>query len=390
MSRMIFSINQCSPVEQRMLKALRAVNWVGSWPAQAGFFLEEIGFSSTQAIGFALLIETIVKADPGFELLGPMSPFISRDELNILAALGNASRKNSNNGSGAPHDGTSQPLKSLIDNCGTSIRMARVQMKTRTMLQNGRTLPAIACQVVPFHNDNSLRRVEVVSIHQPTPKVRRIVVSGHSLKSFVSDLPGQWVKIFLPDAKGPSVGRAFTIRDFDSTAHQLTFDIALHEGGPMSAWGLKARIGDVLDVAGPRGGFKGASPRSWLLLAGDETALPALASIIRQLPASLHVHLFIEVTDESEQQFLATQPRVQVRWVYREGSGSQPAETLAEVLRFSPLPTTGGDAWIAAEATTVRSIRTHLLRERGFEPGRVHAAGYWKKGEQDHCDLAAG
>jgi len=389
MSRMIFSINQCSPIEQRLLKALRAVNWAGSWPAQAGFFLEDIGFNSTQAIGFGILIETIVKADPGFELLGPISPFVSRDELNLLAALGNASRKNSNGGDDT-EDGMPAVLKSLIDSCGTSIRKAGIQMKTRAILQNGRTLPAIASRVLPFQNDNSLRRVEVVSIHQPTPLVRRIVVGGYSLKTFVTDLPGQWVKIFLPEAKGPLVGRAFTIRDFDTAKHQLTFDIALHDGGPMSAWGLNAKVGDLLDLAGPRGGFKGATPKSWLLLAGDETALPALASIVRQLPADQQVHLFIEVANESEKQFLATQPRVRVRWVYREGSASQPAETLAEVLRFSPLPTTGGDAWIAAEATTIRSIRTHLLRERGFELGRVHAAGYWKKGEQDHCDLAAG
>lgn len=387
---MIFSLNQCSPVEQRLLRALRAVNWAGSWPAQAGFFLEEIGFSSIQAIGFGVLIETIVKADPGFELLGPVSPFVSRDELNLLAALGNASRKNSNDDHGDPEDGMPAVLKSLIDSCGTSIRKARIPMKTRAILQNGRTLPAVARQVLAFQTDTSLRRVKVVSIHQPTPGVRRIVVGGHALKSFVTDLPAQWVKIFLPDATGPLVGRAFTIRDFNNDSHQLTFDIALHDGGPMSAWAHTAKIGDNLDLAGPRGGFKGATPRSWLLLAGDETALPALASIVRQLPADLQVHLFIEVANEAEKQFLATQPRVRVRWVYREGSETQPAETLSEVLRFSPLPTTGGDAWIAAEATTIRSIRTHLLRERGFELGRVHAAGYWKKGEQDHCDLAAG
>lgn len=390
MSRMIFSINQCSPIEQRLLKALRAVNWNGSWPAQAGFFLEDMGFSSAQAIGFGVLVETIVTADPSFELLGPISPFVSRDELNLLAALGNASRKGSNDSSGDPHDGVPQALKSLIDNCGTSIRKARLPMKTRAILQNGRALPAIASQVVPFQNDHSLRAVKVMSIHKPTPGVRRIVLGGHSLKSFAPDLPAQWVKIFLPDTNGPKIGRAFTIRDFDTAQHQLTFDIALHDGGPMSAWALTAQVGDCLELAGPRGGFRGATPRSWLLLAGDDTALPALAAIVRQLPAEQQVHLFIEVANESEKQFLATQPRVRVRWVYREGSETQPAETLAEVLRFSPLPSTGGDAWIAAEATTIRSIRTHLLRERGFELGRVHAAGYWKKGEQDHCDLAAG
>lgn len=50
---------------------------------------------------------------------------------------------------------------------------------------------------------------------------------------------------------------------------------------------------------------------------------------------------------------------------------------MSEFPRYSPLPNTGGDAWIAAEASAIRSIRTQLLRDRGFELGRVQAAGYW-------------
>jgi NADPH-dependent ferric siderophore reductase len=125
-------------------------------------------------------------------------------------------------------------------------------------------------------------------------------------------------------------------------------------------------------------------------LAADETGLPAIASIVRQLPADLVVYIFAEIADETERPFLEVQPRVHIRWIYRNGSPTQDPETLSEVLRYSPLPATGGDAWIAAEASVIRTIRTHLLRERGFELGRVHAAGYWKRGEQDHCDLAAG
>lgn len=386
---MIFSINQCSPVELRLLKALRALNWEGSWPAQAGFFLEEMGLSSSQAFVFADLVTAIIEADPGFYLLGPTSPFVSRDELNLLAALGNASRKSSNRVEQVTRNRL-PVVKSLIDSCGTALRTGQISMKTRASLHNGRTLPSVASQVLPFQDDRTLRNVTVVSVHKPTPRVRRIVLGGHSLKTFVTDLPAQWVKIFLPGGTAQPVGRAFTIYSFDTINSQLTFDIALHDGGPMSDWALTAKPEDALQLAGPRGGFKGVTPRSWLLMAADETGLPAVAATVRRLPADLEVHVFAEVADESERQFLETQPNVRVRWIYRNGTSSQEPETLSEVLRYSPLPATGGDAWIAAEASAIRSIRTQLLRDRGFELGRVQAAGYWKRGEQDHRDLAAG
>lgn len=389
MSRMIFSTNQCSPVELRLLKALRALNWEGNWRAQAGFLLEEMGLSSSQAFVFADLVTAIIEADPGFNLLGPTSPFVSHDELNLLAALSNASRKSSNRLKQVTSDALPE-VKSLIDSCGTALNAGQIRMKTRAFLQNGRALPNIASQVLPFQDDRTLRDVAVVSVHKPTPRVRRIVLGGHSLRTFVTDLPAQWVKIFLPDGTAQPVGRAFTIYSFDTTNSQLTFDIALHDGGPMSNWALTAKPGDALQLAGPRGGFKGVTPRSWLLLVADETGLPAVAAIVRQLPADLEVHVFVEVADESERQSLETQPNVRVRWIYRNGTSSQEPETLSEVMRYSPLPATHGDAWIAAEASAIRKIRIQLLRDRGFELGRVKAAGYWKRGEQDHRDLAAG
>lgn len=389
MSKMIFSINQCTPIELRLLKALRALNWEANWPAQAGFFLEDIGLSSSQAFVFAELVDAIIKADPGFYLLGPVSPFVSRDELNLLAALGNASRKSSNDSHPVGKDLT-PVVRSLVDRCGMALRKACVTMKTRSSLQRGRILPGVASQVVPFQDDKTLRTVSVVAVHKPTPNVRRIVLGGHSLKTFQAEFPAQWVKIFLGDGSAQPVGRAFTIYSFDAIKSELTFDIALHDGGPMSDWAMTAKAGDTLQLAGPRGGFKGVTPHSWLLMAADETGLPAVAAILRQLPADQEVHVFAEVADETERQFLETQPNVRVRWIYRNGSASQEPETLTEVLRYSPLPSTGGDAWIAAEASAIRSIRTQLLRDRGFELGRVQAAGYWKRGEQDHRDLAAG
>ncbi|GJB79501.1 hypothetical protein KAM380_039660 [Aeromonas caviae] len=118
--------------------------------------------------------------------------------------------------------------------------------------------------------------------------------------------------------------------------------------------------------------------------------MPGIAAILETLPEDLVTHVFIEIPNADEQQPLTVSENTYVRWISRQGESGQPEEILAEVLRYSPLPTRSGDAWLAGEASIIRLLRTRLLRERSFELGRVHAAGYWKQGEQDHGDLAAG
>lgn len=389
MSRVMLSANQCSPIEEKLLRALRAFNWDDSWPTQAGFMLEEIGLSTEHTFVFARLIHGVLSAVPSFDLFGPTSQFISRDELNLLAALGNASRNRRVSKQPLPH-AVPAALEKLIEACGLALRIGEVTLKSRTIVSAGHSLPEVNAQVLPMMGDTTMRPVKVKSISAPTPLMRRVVVSGEGLFGFTPLLPAQWVKVFLPSKTHHQVGRAFTIRAFDADRHELTFDIALHEGGPMSQWALRAVVGDRLELAGPRGGFKGADPRGWLLLAGDETALPGIAAILETLPEELVTHVFIEIPNAGEKQSLTIGENTYVHWISRQNENGEASETLAEALRYSPLPTRSGDAWIAGEASIIRVLRTRLLRERSFELGRVHAAGYWKQGEQDHCDLAAG
>jgi NADPH-dependent ferric siderophore reductase len=390
MGRSIFSINQCSSPEQRLLRAMRAVAWSVNWSSQSGFLLEEAGLAHAHTYAFATLVKTITQADPEFELLGPDSPFVSKDELNLLASLASAARKTDRERFSDHDDATPVVLRSAIDKCGQALRKAAIVLKPRIALRNARPLAAISSEVPPLRGGNSLRRVQVIAVHQPTPNVRRIVFGGPALKTFKPELPAQWIKLFLPHEEQSKIGRAFTIRDFDASVRHLTIDITLHEQGPMSEWALRAVVGDQLQISDPRGGFRGCTQRSWLLLAGDETAISALAGIVRGVAQEVEVHMFIEVSDRCEVQFMVAHPNVKLRWIFRYSADESPIENLCDVLRHSLLPATKGDAWIAGEAAAVRSIRTLLLRERGFEPGRVQAAEYWKKGEEDHRDIAAG
>lgn len=139
MARVMFLSRLCSPIEQRLLKNLRVLGWPDSWPVSAVFSLEDMGIDLAHAVSFLRLVEMILEVHPEFELFGPASPFISADELNLLASLAQASRKpkGKNVEVSVAFPGA---LDSLVDVCGKLLHKADVALKSRTTLQSGRSL----------------------------------------------------------------------------------------------------------------------------------------------------------------------------------------------------------------------------------------------------------
>lgn len=71
----------------------------------------------------------------------------------------------------------------------------------------------------------------------------------------------------------------YTTRHIDARAGWLETDIFLHPGGRTSAWALAARPGDPVGLMGQSGGGVPLGER--LILAGDETAYPAIARFLQ-------------------------------------------------------------------------------------------------------------
>jgi len=379
MQRNFFSISKCSHDEQKLLKALRALNWEGSWPAQAGFLLEDIGILSVHAFPFARLIQAILANAPDFGLLGPDSPFVSKDEIELLSALGHAARSKSKHIAITPLLPTD--VETLLTICGDELRLAKVNIKPRAVLKSFKELVAqsteqLAQRQAPLPS-------QVVSVGQISPSFKRVVLAGEALVDFAPQYPAQWVKVFLPNSN--MQGRAYTIRHFDKVKKQLTLDIATHHQGLISSWAKQAKVGDELYITTPAGGFKDLDREGWLLLLADETGIPSIATILEQLPAHLAVYVFIEVSSKKEQQQLTTQADATITWLLKDAH----KESLKTVLKVHTLLTTPGYAWIAAEASIIRGVRAQLLKEQGFSLATIQTTGYWKLGEKDHKDLAA-
>ena len=153
----------------------------------------------------------------------------------------------------------------------------------------------------------------------------------------------------------------------------------LHGDGPAATWAAEAAPGKFLGVGGPRGSFIVPNGFDWYLLAGDETALPAIGRRLEELPEGARALVVIEVADAGEEQRFATRTRLDARWLHRDGA-EPGAALLTEAVAGLTLPPGEGYAWIAAEAAAAKALRRHLVEERGLRRDRVRASAYWRRG----------
>lgn len=172
--------------------------------------------------------------------------------------------------------------------------------------------------------------VRVTGVERITPRTARITFTGDALPRLMEDRPDQQMKLCLPregrrvaegllpeqdaeDTYGmrwyeaflaiPEVRRpwlrGFTVRAYDRERNAMTVDFVLHgDGGPASRWGGAARPGDVLGMVGPSSLYARPLPEAErMLLAGDETALPAIATVLEALPGTTSALVYAEIAD---------------------------------------------------------------------------------------------
>jgi NADPH-dependent ferric siderophore reductase len=113
------------------------------------------------------------------------------------------------------------------------------------------------------------------------------------------------------------------------------------------------------------------------LLIGDETALPAIARRLEELPANRRAQVVVEIEDAAERQALTSQAQVEVIWVLR---GEQ---SLLDVARQLTLPEGSLYAWVATESALSRKVRRVLLDELKLDEAAVKAAGYWRQADTE-------
>ncbi len=243
------------------------------------------------------------------------------------------------------------------------------------------------------------RLATVVRNERLTPRMARLTLHSPDFAQFRSDAHDDHVKLFFappgevlrapavganglafPDGLRPA-GRDYTPRRFDRDRCELVVDFVLHGDGPAALWATSAAPGDTIGVGGPRASFVLRDAYEWYLLAGDETALPAIGRRIEELPDSAIAIAIIEIADAGERQIFHTPAHLELRWVFRDEGG-----TLLDAVRHAVLPAGRGHAFVAGESAVAAALRTHLIEDRGLPRDQVRAAGYWRRGEADFDD----
>lgn len=246
------------------------------------------------------------------------------------------------------------------------------------------------------------RRLQVLRRELLSPHIVRVTFGGPDLADFISASFDDHVKLMLPapgqseptlPELGPNgpvqregavrpVMRDYTPRRFDAAACELDIEFALHGDGPAAAWAAQATAGQVVGIGGPRGSFVIPTGFDWHLLVGDDTALPAIARRLEELPAGTRALVVLAVA-ETDRRALPSAADVQVHWVAPDSLA------LVDAVRALARPAGEGYAWAAGEARSMAQVREVLVKEWQLDPKRCRCAAYWKTGATAHHENLA-
>ena len=225
----------------------------------------------------------------------------------------------------------------------------------------------------------------------------RVTLGGPQLAGLELGLPAGSVRILLPppgaadvvlpswngneflDADGGRpVIRTLTPLRLDADALELDVEIVRHGHGPLSAWAGAAGPGAAVAVSGTGRGYEIDATAPQFLLAGDESALPAIATLLPALPAGAHVDVVVEIAAASGRS--RSLPGLASR---STGASSTRARRQGDALvprvTSTRLPV-AARVWAAGEAAAMQRIRRHLFDEVGLPRSQAVVRGYWKHG----------
>ncbi len=244
-------------------------------------------------------------------------------------------------------------------------------------------------------------RLRVLRTERITPHMVRIVAGGEGIASFrPNEFTDAYVKVHfrvpgvdypepfdlasvraeMPREQWPRM-RSYTVRAFDRDLGELVLDFVHHgDEGVAGPWAAAAKPGDELLISGPGGAYAPGDEADWHLLAGDESALPAIAASLEAMTAGVPAHAFLLVEDEAEEQALTTKAEARITWLHRSRG-----DDLAAAVRALDWHDGVVQAFVHGEADVVRALRRHLLDERGVRRELLSISGYWRAGKTDEA-----
>ncbi|WP_018348460.1 siderophore-interacting protein [Longispora albida] len=248
----------------------------------------------------------------------------------------------------------------------------------------------------------TVHRATVLHTERLTPHMIRVTLGGGTLGDFsAGEYTDHYVKLVFPlpgvDYPQPfdiaevraTMGRelwprirTYTVRSWDQVTRELVIDFVHHgDEGIAGPWAAAARPGDELMFMGPGGGYAPSPDAAWHLLAGDESALPAIGAALEGMPAGARALVFAEVAGPEDEQKLLSGGGIEIFWLHR---GERPiGEALLEAVRALDFPEGQVQAFVHGEANFVRDLRRFLRFDKGVDRANLSISGYWRRGADE-------
>jgi NADPH-dependent ferric siderophore reductase len=241
----------------------------------------------------------------------------------------------------------------------------------------------------------------VETTEQLTPHVVRVVAADPALSGFADNgHTDAYVKLVfvdpalgleppydvaalratLPPEQQPVV-RTYTVRWVDRAAGRMAIDFVTHgDTGVAAPWAMKARPGDRLVLSGPGGAYAPDPAVGWHVLAGDLSALPAIAGSLEAMPGDARGVAYLEIGGESEILDLKCPEQVAVNWLVNPDPDD--VAFLARAVDAGPWPTGAVQVFAHGERESVKAVRA-VLRSRGVPRESISISGYWARGRTE-------
>lgn len=241
------------------------------------------------------------------------------------------------------------------------------------------------------------RKARVESVDWVTPRLVRMTLAGPDLAGFAVTEPAASVRLLTPSPGAARLeipvwnGNEFLLRNgsrpvirtltplrVDGRGGSMDVEIVVAHAGLLADWARRASSGDAVALSGPGRGYNIEDGLTEVLLAGDETALPAIGQLLDGLPGSAEIDVLVEIGDPRARLDLPGHPGARLEWIVNE-DGLRPGTMLADRLERLDL-SEDVRIWAAGEAAAMQRIRKHLFKELGLPRSVAAVRGYWKFG----------
>ncbi|WP_327351332.1 siderophore-interacting protein [Streptomyces sp. NBC_01304] len=253
-------------------------------------------------------------------------------------------------------------------------------------------------------------RLHVLRSKRLSPHFMRVTLGRGDIERFRPMGYDQWFRLFLPTGEGSldriperlttlsyfkllaaSKDARPVLRNYTVRAHrpdgpegpELDIDFVLHgsepdaHAGPAAAWARSCAEGDAVVLVDEGVAFNPPEGVRQVLLAADESGLPALAGVLASLPADVTGWAVVEVPSAADRQELEGPAGIDVVWADRTDASAVPGEAALAAARGLPVPEGPCYGWVVGESGLATGLRRHWVGQ-GLPKDRIMFCGYWR------------